>query len=99
MSKSTNGASKNDSKPSKKGVVVNRRHNRTVNQDVAKSDPKWVDVGNGILKRVGKGEKQPHIKLQGTKFTSLTTKSVEVALAPTEAPEVVEEAIITDKAA
>jgi len=37
----------------KKGAVINRKHNRTVNQDVAHRDPKWEDVGSGVLKLKG----------------------------------------------
>ncbi len=40
-------------KSEKKGAVVNRRHNRTINQDIAQSNPKWEDVGLGVLKRRG----------------------------------------------
>lgn len=35
---------------SKKGVVVNRSTNHTINQDVMASNGKWVDVGLGVLK-------------------------------------------------
>jgi hypothetical protein len=34
----------------KKGMVINRKRNRTVNQDVAHSNPKWEDMGGGVLK-------------------------------------------------
>jgi hypothetical protein len=37
----------------KKGCVINRKHNRTINQDIAPSNPKWEDVGLGVLKRKG----------------------------------------------
>lgn len=40
-------------KVAKKGLVVNRRYNRTVNQDIAQSAPKWEDIGMGVLKRKG----------------------------------------------
>lgn len=33
----------------KKGSVIERRRNHTVNQDVAASFPKWFDVGCGML--------------------------------------------------
>lgn len=80
MSKNT----KNEkSVPARKGVVVNRRHNRTVSQDKAVSDPKWDDIGHGILKRKGPGNKTAHISHKGSKFASLSTKEVDVALAPT----------------
>lgn len=48
MSNGKNGAKVQ----AKKGLVVNRRHNRTINQDVARSHPKWVDIGLGVLKSV-----------------------------------------------
>jgi hypothetical protein len=38
---------------SKKGCVINRKHNRTINQDVCHRDPKWEDVGSGVLKLKG----------------------------------------------
>lgn len=91
MSKSNNG-NKGASKPAKKGLVVNRRHNRTVSQDVAKSDPKWENVGQGIFKRKGPGNKTAYIGHKGGKLTSLTRKSVEVALAPKDAPEEIAQA-------
>lgn len=54
MSKDAKKGNKSgNSKPAKKGLVVNRRHNRTVSQGVAKSNPKWEDIGLGILKRKG----------------------------------------------
>ena len=34
------------SAPTKKGTVINRRNNRTVNQDVKASESKWVHVMN-----------------------------------------------------
>lgn len=37
----------------KKGCVINRKHNRTVSQDIARSDPKWEDMGGGVLKLKG----------------------------------------------
>jgi hypothetical protein len=44
---------KSEQKVVKKGAVINRRNNRTVNQDIAHSNPKWEDVGLGVLKRRG----------------------------------------------
>lgn len=32
--------------PIKKGVIINRRNNRTVNQSVAQHEPKWQHVMN-----------------------------------------------------
>ena len=80
--------------PTKKGVVVNRRYNRTVNHNVAQSSPKWEDMGNGILRRKGPGNKTAYIGMKGGKFVSLTRKAVDVALAPkaTEVAEVLEAA-------
>lgn len=37
----------------KKGMVINRKHNRTINQDIAHRDPKWEDMGGGVLKLKG----------------------------------------------
>lgn len=37
----------------KKGCVINRRNNRTIDQSIARSTPKWEDVGLGVLKRKG----------------------------------------------
>lgn len=82
-------AKKGDTKVQvKKGAIINRRNNRTINQDVAHSDPKWVDMGGGVLKH---RKSKSFITLQGGKFVSLTRKQVDIALAPKEAPEVVEE--------
>jgi hypothetical protein len=75
---------------SKKGAVINRRNNRTVNQDIAHSSPKWEDVGGGVLKKRGPGNKTAYITLREGKFVSLTRKQVDVALAPKDAPEMVE---------
>ncbi len=66
----------------KKGCVVNRKHNRTINQDVAQSAPRWEDMGGGILKKRGPGNETAYIKRQGKNFVSLTRKQVDVALAP-----------------
>lgn len=42
------------SKPKvKKGAVINRKRNRTISQDVARCDPKWEDMGGGVLKLKG----------------------------------------------
>jgi hypothetical protein len=45
------GKSKGASISSKKGVVIERRRNRTVNQDVAASHPKWYMTEKGMLQR------------------------------------------------
>lgn len=53
----------------KKGAVINRKHNRTINQDVAHRDPKWEDVGGGVLKLKGSHN---HIKRGvGNKYESV----------------------------
>ncbi len=44
-----------------KNSSVGRRHNRskgraTVNQDVAASPPKWVDIGSGVLEFRSRGK-------------------------------------------
>jgi len=33
--------------------VINRKRNRTINQDIAQHAPKWEDMGGGILKLKG----------------------------------------------
>jgi hypothetical protein len=38
-------------KSQKKGSVINRKYNRTIDQDKQRSEPKWVDMGGGVLKR------------------------------------------------
>jgi hypothetical protein len=73
----------------KKGMVINRKHNRTVNQDVAHSDPKWEDMGHGILKLKGrKGEAPTYVK-RGPygRLLNVTAREVSFALAPKDAPE------------
>lgn len=44
-------SSKSAPSKSKKGSVINRRANRTVNQDVAASAPKWHMTEKGMLQR------------------------------------------------
>lgn len=90
MSKQANKGDKSV-KVVKKGAVINRRNNRTVSQDIAHSTPKWEDIGGGVLKRKGPGNKTAYISLREGKFVSLTRKQVDVALAPKDAPEVVEQ--------
>ncbi len=70
----------------KKGRVINRAHNRTIDTSVAKSDPKWEDIGYGIRELKGPGNKTAYIRLEGGKFRSVTRKVVEVTLAPKDAP-------------
>lgn len=72
----------------KKGAVINRKHNRTINQDIAHHDGKWEDIGHGIRKLRGPGNKTAYIRLEGGKFRSVTRKQVDVAQAPAIAPEV-----------
>lgn len=86
MSKQANKGDKSV-KVVKKGAVINRRNNRTINQDVAHSSPKWEDMGGGVLKKRGPGNKTAYITLREGKFVSLTRKQVDVALAPKDAPE------------
>jgi len=38
---------KSDSKPAKKGRIINRKHNRTVNFDVARNEPKFKHLVEG----------------------------------------------------
>lgn len=88
---------KSESKPVKRGVVVNRRHNRTVPQNVQRSNPKWEDVGNGVLQLKGPGNCTAFIRHQGTKFASMTRKQVDVALAP-KATDIIDEAPLSKAA-
>lgn len=85
--------SKNDKSQkvvTKKGAVVNRKYNRTINQGVAQSAPKWQDMGGGVLKRVGK---PAYVKVGPFgKLVSLTARERDFRLAPKEAPEVVNQA-------
>ncbi len=66
---------------------MDRRHNRsgnrgTINQDKKASDPKWENIGGGILKlkvpMKGKNgyKGTNYIRLQGSKFVSVTRKEV-----------------------
>jgi hypothetical protein len=72
----------------KKGAVINRKHNRTVNQDVAHSDPKWESIGHGIFKLKGPNSKTAFVSHKGGKLRSITRKQADVALAPKDAPNV-----------
>jgi len=78
---------KNETKKAKKGMVINRRNNRTINQDVRQSEPKWEHLGNGILKLKATGNKTAYIGRKGRRYVSITRKAVEIALAPKDAPE------------
>lgn len=89
MSKQANKGDKSV-KMVKKGAVINRRNNRTVSQDVARGNSKWEDLGGGVLKLRGPGNKTAYISLQGGKWTSLTRKQVDIALAPKATEEVVD---------
>lgn len=89
MSKQANKGDKSV-KVVKKGAVINRRNNRTVNQDVAPSNGKWEDIGGGVRKLRGPGNKTAYITLKGGKWTSISRKVAEVLSAPKDAPEVEE---------
>ena len=69
---------------------INRRNNRTINQDVARSAPKWEDMGHGVLKRKG----SPNYVKVGPfgKLVPLTARERDFALAPKETPVVVDQA-------
>lgn len=69
MSKQNNG---NKTK-AKKGMVVNRKHNRTIPQDVANADRKWKDIGNGILQlKSDLPTETAFIKMVGNKHRSVS---------------------------
>ena len=56
----------------KKGSIINRAANHTVNQDVAASSPKWQDVGGGILQsRTGTHINQIHRNGDTNKWESV----------------------------
>lgn len=63
---------------SKKGLVVNRKRNRTIAQDVALRDRRrWQDMGGGILRLACPDEAQTaYITLKGGRFVNLRRKSV-----------------------
>lgn len=37
----------------KRGAVIDRRRNRTVDQSRAASEPKWKHIGHGVLEFIG----------------------------------------------
>ena len=37
--------------------VINRKHNRTINQDIARKDGRWVELENGQLQLRGSHNK------------------------------------------
>lgn len=76
MSNGKNGASKQVQV--KKGAVIQRRHNRTIPQDIARSNPKWVDIGLGVLKSTN-GPNYARVGAFG-KLTPLTRHQVRFAL-------------------
>lgn len=64
-----------------KGV---RRHNKsngrgTIQQDMAHSDPKWNDMGNGILMSRGKGQNYIALTVNGWKSVCKAEPIVQVA--------------------
>lgn len=70
---------KQNSAPSKakKGVVIQRRGNRTVSEGFARSEPKWENVGHGVLVRKGTsvgGSRSNPIHLVGPTFSSVSYK-------------------------
>jgi len=81
---------KNEKTVQKKGSVINRKYNRTINQDVAQSNPKWQDMGHGVLKRIGK----PNYVKVGTcgRLVSLSARERDFRLAPKETPNVTDQA-------
>jgi len=60
--------------------------------EVVSSTTHAHNLGQGIFKRKGPGNKTAYIGHKGGKLTSLTRKSVEVALAPKDAPEEIAQA-------
>lgn len=56
----------------------NNSHNRgTINQDIKASNPKWEDIGGGILKLKGHGTKfSAYIRRKGSIFASVKMKDV-----------------------
>lgn len=62
----------------KKGRVIDRRHNRTVDQDHHHGPTKYDHVGGGVLVRAGQSHHGPHanpIRLEGGKFRSVSYQS------------------------
>lgn len=78
----------------KKGMIINRRQNRTVLQGVARREPKWEDMGGGVLRLKGSEAQTAYIgrREKSTKYASMTRREVDVILAPKDAPEVAQAA-------
>jgi hypothetical protein len=54
-------------------AVINRKRNRTISQDRAASDPKWDNIGGGVLQRHGANRStQNRIHLYGTQWKSVS---------------------------
>ena len=85
----------------KKGSVINRKHNRTIDQDKQRSYPKWVDIGMGVLKSV-KGPNYAKVGAFG-RLVPLTRHQVRFALNSIESAkkeaEKLKAALIGDQAA
>lgn len=69
----------------KKGMVINRKHNRTVDTSRAKFDPKWDDIGHGMRRLKGQGNQTAFIGWKDGKMASLKRTDVVARLL---APEV-----------
>ncbi len=78
MAKEQSSKQKPAPSKAKKGVVIERRRNRTDPHQVyntAASNGKWEHVGNGVLIRFGSSAHGPHsnpIRLEGGGFRSVS---------------------------
>jgi hypothetical protein len=67
----------------KKGAVISRRNNRTVDQSRAHSEPKWKEQGGGVLVQVNGFSNPIHRSTENNKWESLSLKTDSQPQAPT----------------
>lgn len=67
----------------KKGAVIHRNRNRTVDQSRAHSNPKWKDVGGGVLVQVNGLPNPIHRSKDTNKWESLPLSESRQPQAPT----------------
>ena len=74
MSKQEQKKTQKNDKP-KKGRVIDRGRNRTLSHNQRMGEPKWQDIGEGVLVRAGQplhGIRANPIRLEGGGFRSLS---------------------------
>ena len=63
----------------KKGMVINRRNNRTIHQGKSNHDPRWDHLGNGILRLKGQESQTAYVAFQNKRVLR-SLKKAEILL-------------------